>query len=213
MIVLIDEYWEYKSSIQFIDSPNYMKANGNQLFISGNDGLYKTDQYLNVTQTYQSYGAYYKGLYYNTTSALLYAGNVYNHYLSVFDQNLTTLRTISTGSYIPYSFSFFDDTVYIGTSPVSSPNLGGTILLLRNESIINVYSSICSLSSYITSILIDKYGFMAVTCYSDNMAHLYHINGTNMNIDMSFSSNPTSLAIDSKGRLVINNGNEINIYY
>ena len=94
-ILLFDEYWQFKTFKTINDSLYFIKAVGNELYISGDNGFYKTDENINIIATYSSSGAYYRGIYYNETSDLLYvtlSGSIFK--IRVFNRNLTFLRAI-----------------------------------------------------------------------------------------------------------------------
>ena len=94
-ILLFDEYWQFKTFKTINDTLNYIKAIGKELYISGDNGLYKTDENINIISNYSSSGAYYRGIYYNETSDLLYvtlSGSIFK--IRVFNRNLTFLRAI-----------------------------------------------------------------------------------------------------------------------
>ena len=83
----------------------------------------------------------------------------------------------------------------------------------RTESEMQGQRMFLGTKTLITSIAIDKYGFMAVTCFFDSLIHLYHVNGSYMNIEIHTAYHPENIAIDSNGRLIINSISEFDIYY
>ena len=206
-ILLFDEYWQFKAFKTINDTHNVIKPVGNEFFISGDNGFYKTDENINILLNISSIKSYYRGIYYNETSDLLYvslSGSTFN--IKVFNRNLTLMRTISISSFVPYSFNSYMNTLFVGTK-------NGSMLVLENEKIKTVYNDVCEQTSTVTSILIDKFGYMVVTCNQINMTHLYNINGIFMNISIPTAARPFNIAIDSHGRLIINTPNELDIYY
>ena len=205
-IVLFDQYWQFISYVVVNDTLNYLVIAENQLFLSAENGIYKINRNGEIVKASPKSGAIYKGIYFNSTNSLLYVGTYSSNKIQVFNQNLTFLRTIRTGSYIPYSLNAYGDTLFAGTTT-------GEILLFKNELIQKVFNNTCSTKTLITSIAIDKYGFMAVTCFFDSLIHLYHVNGSYMNIEIHTAYHPENIAIDSNGRLIINSISEFDIYY
>ena len=116
------------------------------------------------------------------------------------------MRTIATSNFVPYSLNSYMNTLFVGTK-------NGSVLVLENETIKTVYNDVCEQTSTVSSILIDEFGYMAVTCYQINMVHLYNVNGANMNISIPTAARPFNIAIDSHGRLIINTPYELDIYY
>ena len=206
-ILLFDEYWQFKTFKTINDTLNYIKAIGKELYISGDNGFYKTDQNINILLNYSNNKSFHRGIYYNETSDLLYvslSGSAFK--IRVFNRNLTLMRTIATSNFVPYSLNSYMNTLFVGTK-------NGSVLVLENETIKTVYNDVCEQTSTVSSILIDEFGYMAVTCYQINMVHLYNVNGANMNISIPTAARPFNIAIDSHGRLIINTPNELDIYY
>ena len=54
--------------------------------------------------------------------------------------------------------------------------MNGTILQIQNKIVTNTYITLCI--STVTSLLIDYYGYMIITCASPNALYIYHTNGT-----------------------------------
>ena len=76
------------------------------------------------------------------------------------------------------------------------------------------YNTICTGSS-IKSITFDSYGYMAVSCSSNNVSivALYNgNNGTYLNLQLATSNFPELKAVDASGRFV-SIGYSIDIYY
>ena len=77
------------------------------------------------------------------------------------------------------------------------------------------YNTICTGSS-IKSITFDSYGYMAVSCSSNNVSivALYNgNNGTYLNLQLATSNPPWSSIVDASGRFVSISSKAINFYY
>ena len=203
-ILIFNENWIYQS-FKNIEKPAYMKEIDNNIYISASNSFLKTDKNINILRSHQQTGADYRGLYYDITSQLFYVASETLKRIDVFDKNLFLVKIVFTGSYIPYSInSYQNNELIVGTR-------FGEILVLNNENRIIRNFQVCR--SYITSILVDVSGFMALTCYDpDNMIRLYHVNGTSTRIEKSIIKYPEYVNFDSQGRLVVISEKQIDIY-
>ncbi len=60
--------------------------------------------------------------------------------------------------------------MYVGCST------GGTILVIKNNEIINNFNGCGGASDYVLSIIFDESGYMATSCYSYDKLYLYNKN-------------------------------------
>jgi hypothetical protein len=203
MVVMFDEYWQYKTSV-LIGKFAYAIKIDKTLYITGNENIQKRDQNLNLIKQFNKTGVTYRGIYFNKTNDLIYVGiSAANQTIDIFDRNLTLIGNINTRGYNPYSIAEYDRKMYVGT-------LEGSILVIENGAIIHSFTTVC-LS--ISSIMIDSYGYMLVLSRYSNFVYLYHTNGTNLGKEISTLNESWFINFDSNGRLIKTSKYEINIYY
>jgi hypothetical protein len=202
--LVFDENWEYQKNISFVnDSLAYAIEIENEIYLTGDHAVYKTDKSLNIINAFYNNGSEYRGIYYNKTSDLIYVADFTIFYcISVFNRNLTLIESINIGNK-PYGLADYDDKLFVGT-------MNGTILVIQNKIVINTYSTICN---YITSLLVDNDGYIIIACVSPQSAYIYHTNGTNTGKKITTYGNPQFINFDSKGRLIISSTGQFNIYY
>ena len=99
-IFVFDEEWNCFSNRSFTNV-NHMIAVGNELYITGDVNVWKTDEQLNVLITYYNstgWGIYriaiYYGLYYSPTNNLVYVASYGLQEVHVFNLDLTLNDTI-----------------------------------------------------------------------------------------------------------------------
>ncbi len=202
-IVRFNENWEYLSNKTFVKGC-FIKLVENEFFISAGSGIIKTDKDLNIIKTFSS-GIAYRGLYYNETSKKFFVVGWGAYKIEIFDLNLTLLDSISTGSNDPFGLNGYKNELFVGT-------MTGNILVIQNKTITKVYNTLCS-SDRINSFLFDNNGYMSIQCFIGTASHIYHINGSYMNISLSTATLNFGMKIDSKGRLILTSATELNIFY
>ena len=200
-IYLLDENYEFISEKTF-PVPNYMVTVNLSLYITGDNNIWKTDKYLNVLITY-SESAYYNGIYFNSTEYSIYVAPFANAYFKVFDLDLNPQYTVSLSPYTPFSLAEYNNELFVGT-------VQGSVLVIVNKAIIRIFM-VCS-SNYITSIVFDNCGFMAISCYSNSFVNLYYYNGTFTDKTISTAPIPMYLGFDSNGYFVILSKYQTSIY-
>jgi hypothetical protein len=202
-IVKFNEIWEFLSNKTL--AGYYIKLVDNEFFLSVDSGIVKTDKDLNIIKTFSS-GNYYRGLYYNETSKNIFVARWSAYIIEKFDLNLTLLDSISTGSNDPYGLNGYKNELFVGTA-------NGQILVIQNKTITKVYNTLCS-GERTSSFLFDNNGYISIQCYAGIAgSHIYHINGTYMNISLPTATSNFGMKIDSKGRLIATSANELNIFY
>ncbi len=79
--MVFNENWEYQKNISFIGNClTYAIEVGNELFLTGDHAVYKTDKSLNIINAFYINGTGYRGIYYNKTSDLIYVAEMQVHY-------------------------------------------------------------------------------------------------------------------------------------
>jgi hypothetical protein len=181
-IYILNDEWKYLTSKSF-PNPAYMVTIDNNLYIICNSYLYKTDKYLNKLDTYQpSSSPSYRGIYYNSTSQLIYTVGEGSKTIEIFNLNLSIYQIISVSSYTPRSIIEYDNELYVGTSD-------GSILLIVNQAVIRSFNGCGGNSDYITSLLFDQNGILSTLCDRHNI-YSYNQNGTLLRTGFVTASSP-----------------------
>ena len=200
-IIIYDKNWQYLT-FKIFTRPTYMITVNNSLYISGDNSVYKTDKYLNITG--QSATACYRGLFYNSKSNTIFVAGYYKYTIDVFDLNLNLVDSIPTTTYQPYSVQGYKNYIYVGT-------MSGHLLVIENKVIIQT-ATVCA-GTQPTAIIIDNFGFMALGCYYKNSAQLYYSSNVSYTgFSFTYTVNPYFVNFDSNGRFIVISPSQINIY-
>jgi hypothetical protein len=202
-VFLLNDNHGYVTKKTF-EKANYIVNVNSTLYITGENNIWKTDKYLNILITYSSSGSKYQGILYNCTGNLIYVAPYTNTYLQVFDLNLNLNSTISVSSHNPVSFAENNNELYVGT-------VKQFVLVVVNKAIIRSFTA-CS-SDFISSMVFDKFGLMAIACRNDKMVKLFHSNGTDTAKIFSYSVEVYDVRFDSKGRFVVSLKTGLSIYF
>ena len=203
-IIIYDSNWQYLAFKNFT-GPAYMITVNNNLYISCDKNIYKMDKYLNLISQYNTSQVYYRGLYYNSTSNKIYVAGQLSLTIDVFDLNLTLVDSISTLNYQPFSLQGYKNYIYAGTYNSSY------LLVIENKVIIQTYR-VCS-ATFLTYILIDHFGYMALSCYFEKKVYLYFSsNVSNTYKSLTYAVNPNVITFDSNGHFVLLSDFQIDIY-
>jgi hypothetical protein len=97
-IYLLNDNYEYVANKTF-SSPAYMVTINSSLYITGQTSIWKTDKYLNVSQTYTSNGSQYRGIYFNSTENFIYVSDTSRTDFQVFNMNLSLEYTVNVSTY------------------------------------------------------------------------------------------------------------------
>ena len=81
-IYLLNDDYGYVTKKTFT-SPTYMVDINSNLYITGENNIWKTDKYLNVLITYNESGEY-RGIHFNSTENLIYVASKAYYYVQVF---------------------------------------------------------------------------------------------------------------------------------
>ena len=174
------------------------------LYITGNNNIWKTDKYLNIIQQYSgNQCTFFEGIVYSQANQSIYVAS-FNHEICVFSLDLIYINSISFSSSITiWAITAFNNQLYVGTK-------SGSILVIENYNIVQTIT-VCSGNTYIDSFDMDQYGYMAITCYTDNAMYLYFANGTSASKTFPVAL-PEFSGFDSKGRYVVLSKASIFIY-
>ena len=202
-IIIFDSNWQYLT-FKSLTYPAYMITVNNSLYIAAKNFIYKTDKYLNITKQYNSTSAGYHGLYYNSSGNTIYVAGYYKYAIDVFDLNLNLVDSISTSTFTPYSLQGYKNYIYVGTGT-------GELIVIENK-IIKQTVTVCTVT-LLSSIQIDNFGYMALSCYSDKMTYLYYSSNVSYTgMSMAYSVYPYLTNFDSNGRFVVISPSQIDIY-
>ncbi len=202
-IVILNDSYGYVTKKTFAQ-PTYILTMNANLYITGQNNIWKTDKNLNILITYNGSGASYRDINFNLTENLIYVAPMSRTYLEVFDLNLTLKYQVNLTSNQPHSFSECNNELYVGT-------IQGSVLVIVNKVIIRSFTG-CS-GSTITSMVFDDFGLMAISCIFNNTLNLYDYNGTFTGKSLPTPSTPQYVGFDSKGRFVLISQFKISIYY
>jgi hypothetical protein len=203
-IFILNESWWYVSSKTFLQ-PTYFTTIGSSLYATGETNIWKLDQNLNTLIQYNATGTpIYRGIYINSTNNLIYIAPLALRVIHVFDLNLSLSHTFSTTIYAPWSIANYNNQMYVGTST-------GKILVIVNELIYHTFNGCNGVATTLTSILFDNCGYMATSCYN-NQLYLYYPNGTYFSQPMTTPSRNYYIGYDSNGHLIHISGTRISIY-
>ena len=204
---VLDDQWQYISYKDTFANPTYMTTVDSNIYISGSNNIWKTDQNLTVLVQYnRTDSPYYQGIYYNSTNSFIYAAANKKQAIDVFGLNLNFIESFSTSSYYPWSISGFNNIMYVGC--LSS----GTILMIANKIILNTFNGCNGQSGDAKSIVFDQIGYMATSCTGNGMVYLYNENLGYTGKSISIA-NPMFIGFDSRSRFVVVSKDRVSLYY
>ena len=203
-IYIFDDSWQFVT-FKSLFMPKYIITIGSDLFITGQDNIFKTDKDINVLaqsnpngkkvdednicKYCNGYG--YMGLHFMNNS--LYVAHFSLELIEIYDLNLVPDTAIEL--YGPWSISSYLNQIYVG-------DIYGTIHLIENKKIVKEFDGCLNNSLEIFSIIFDQQGFMGTACGND--INLFS-EGSFKNERFSFDSeqNLYYVGYDSEGRFVI----------
>ena len=211
VVIIFDETWSPKSFYNLSFSPAYIKQVENELFFTSNMSLIRTTLTGTLLSQCFSNGLFYRGIYYNESSQLLYVAGydgINGGSIDLFNRNLTLLRQISLASRSAYSVEGFGNRLYVGAfqGNISS------IIIFENETLIKSFST-SKCSGIINGLVFDNDGYIGISCYLKSYLFLYHSNGTYKNKSILISGGSlTSLIFDALKRMIVIAATTIRIY-
>jgi hypothetical protein len=160
--IILNDSYGYVTEKTFPQA-TYMLTMNSNLYITGDDNIWKTDKNLNILITYNGSGSVYRDINFNLTENLIYVAPMSCTYLEVFDLNLTLKYQVNLTSNQPHSFSEYNNELYVGI-------IQGSFLVILNKIIIRSFTG-CS-GSAITSMVFDDFGLIAISCIFNNKLNL-----------------------------------------
>ncbi len=201
--VLYNRNWTYLTYITMpIYNPISIQSINNELYITAQDGIFKTDKSLNLVKSYNRTGAYYSSIYHNSTCDILYVTNFGFNRIDLFYRNLSFISSINLTS---QSFAITEKKgkIYVGIND-------GVISVIENNLVVKNIATLCT--GWITSIVFDTNDLMAVLCFSYNILYLYTINSTYTGKYIATPTYPRFMSYDLNGRFIIAGQYQINLY-
>jgi hypothetical protein len=194
-------YLTYKTMPIF--GPFSIVTINNELFIIANEGIYKTDNSLNLVKSFNRTRALYTSIYHNSTSDILYVASYSYSRIDLFYCNLSFIGSISLTNK-PYAITEKNGKIYVGLN-------GGSISVVENNLVVENITTLCT--GWITSILIDANDLIAVLCHSNSTLYLYSTNGSYTCKSMTTPSSPRFMSYDLNGYFIIAGQYQLNLYY
>jgi hypothetical protein len=217
-VFIYDEDWNFKFKINLALSGlrSYIKPVNNELFTSNTKRLIKTDLNLNIIQEItKSLNSYPRGITHDDScnDLILHAimsNSASDNKIDIYNRNLTLVDSIPVAlTYRPYSLFYYVNKIFVGN------NANGSVLVIQNKSISQVWTTPCVYvtTNTITSINIDQYGYIMVSCYSQNQLFLLYKNGTYTGKSLKTTYLPTFASVDQKGRIIVNGGGKLQLFF
>ncbi len=212
-VLIYDEDWNFKFKINLTLSGvgSYIKQVNNELFISNSNRLMKTDLNLNIIKAitlpyYDPRGISHD---YSCNDWILHAirsNNASNNKIDVYNRNLTLIDSILVAlPYKPSCVFYFEKKIFVGTFD------NGSLLVIQNKSISQVWTTPCT--DFVSSINVDQYGYIMISCLYQNKIFLLYKNGTSTGKSLSITYLPTFVSVDQKGRIIVNGGGYFQLFF
>ncbi len=217
-VLIYDEDWNFKFKINLTLSGlgSYIKQVNNELFISNSNRLIKTDLNLNIIKEItKPLNSYSRGINHDDSCNdwILHALNsnsASDNKIDVYNRNLTLVDSIPVPlPHKPYSVFYYENKIFVGIFG------NGNLLVIQNKSISQVLTTPCTGVNTITvsSIYIDQYGYIMVSCFSQNRIFLLYKNGTSTGKSIATTYSPTFASVDQKGRIIVNGGGKLQLFF
>jgi hypothetical protein len=202
-LISFDENWEYKAYFGLDFVPVNLKQIGSFIYVTTNGGIYKLNKCLKVVNYTENF-LYNNGLSYNEQNETILVSDERFGQINKYDKNLVLKDSIDTSNNRSSSIQFSNGKYYVGT-------LYGKVLVIQSDKVIKSFSTKCEM--YITSIIIDKFGNLAILCWEKNMIYIYNSDGIYLDKSIQVPTKSIYMEIDAKGRLVIVGRTQISLYY
>ncbi len=213
-VFIYDEDWNFKFKINLTLSGygSYIKQVNNELFISNFERSIKTDLNLNILKEITtSFNATPRGITHDDSCNdwILHAINsnsASDNKIDVYDRNLTLVDSIPVPlTYKPYSVFYYENKIFVGTYA------NGNLLVIQNKSISQVWTTPCT--GCVSSINIDQYGYIMISCFYQNKMFLLYKNGTSTGKSLTTTFNPSYVSVDQKGRIIVNGDGKLELFF
>ncbi len=212
-VFIYDEDWNFKFKINLtLAGINYIKQVNNKLFISSYNRLIKTDLQLNIIKEIKTTpNTDSRGITHDDSCNdwILHAirSNVSSgNKIDIYNSNLTLVDSIPVAlTYKPYSVINYGKKILVGTLE------NGRLLIIENKSISQVWTTPCT--GMVSSINIDQYGYIMISCFSTNKIFLLYKNGTSTGKSLNTTFRPSFVSVDQKGRIIVNDDGNLELIF
>ena len=205
-ILVFDENWVSIAS-KNLSGPAYIIFVNDTLYVSADTGIYNLDKYLNIINQYTATkSSKYRGIYYSPIENSIFVANFGASKVDVFDLDLNLNNSLNLFTYKPFSIQGLDKQIFVGDS------YNGVIILIEKKIIIKIFQACGGISTLVSSIIFDQFGYMATTCFN-NYAYLYSANGTYTSLNISTQPYPFQISFSYNGHLAIVSYYRVTIYY
>ena len=195
MVFIFHNSWLYVSrKILPFSSPYYLTYVSGNWFITGNNGIYKTDSTFATKVAYATTGVHC-GLYYQSTISTIYA--VKSGSVIEYTTGLAVSYTNTISSYTLSSITASENTFHIGTTT-------GLVLAMTSRAVTGNFNGCNSKTTYTLYSIMVQRTTMMTECYGDT--YFYTGSGSSFSYLSSISSNtvtPKGVWVDLKNRLVV----------
>lgn len=139
-----------------------------------------------------------QGIYFDNSNSLLYIADNDAFGIHVLFDNFTRKDFISLSTK-PVSVNFLNDLIYVG-------DYKNSIILIRNNSVIEIKENVCSSPNQIWSVSLDKEGTLIYPCYLESKVYLKYANDSTLT--MPTVGYTGYVFVDSKTRLLVATDNK-----
>ena len=209
-IVLFDQFWLYKLYYKLPYGGAYAtKYVEDHFYISSDNHFYKTNSEFTLISFHENNSSYYRQFFFDSVSLKFYVASNGLSRIDIFNTFCSRLDSINLDSNRPYGLNFFNDIIYASIAHSNE------IIAIQNHTItkLTTVDKCSGKDNQLTSISVDSYGYLAITCHNNQLITIYDVNGNYKNTQLSTSKYPFMTSIDSKGRLIVTTENSLDIYY
>ena len=213
-IVKFNQNWIYLNYYNLTyNGTHSTKYVGGFFYFSSNDFFYKTDSSFVLINSNHKIGAGYRQSAYDLSSSKFYVAAYWIHKIDVFDTSCSLLQSINLNDNKPFGLALYNGYIYAGILQNSTIN-NDQIIVLKNGIVTKKLTvRHCIPSRGISSITVDSFGYMAISCGTIVTLYDSNINEHEMNFNISTSESPRTTAIDSNGRFIVMAQKTLDIYY
>ena len=209
-IVTFNQFWIYQGYQNLPYPYTYTTLYvGGYFYFSSNDYFYKTYSNFNVINYYQNSGGYRQIVYDSISSKFYVATYTTFARIDIFDTSCSLLQSINLGSKFPYGLAIFNGSIYAGIF------MSNQVIVIQNG-LVSKYFTVNQFlvsQSSMTSITVDAFGYLTLSCELCNLLVVYDANGNYMNASIPTSPGSYISAIDADGRFVVMTSKSLDIYY
>ena len=207
-IVKFNQNWDYQEYHK-LPYPNTYTAKyiEGYFYFSSNNYFYKTNSSFAVISQYNLNHAIYRQFDYDSSRSALYVASYHYNRIDVFNLSCSVLESIGLGSYRqPFGLVLLNDIIYVALWSFNH-------LIVVEEGTITKDITVYPCTGSISSITVDSFGFLAVSCYNTQLITIYDSNGNYMKTKLPTSHKPYLTSKDANGRFIVMTEKSLDIYY